>query len=197
MKTSQSGIDLIKHFEGYSSTTYLDSAGYPTIGYGHLAKPNDPLVITKWQAEMLLRQDVAWAERAVARAISAPINQPQFDSLTSFTFNLGSGSLYKSTLRKRVNAGQYLAAANELLKWVNAGGKRLKGLVKRRTMERLLFLSKLSDGLAASKMETPTQKPTISKMKTVAKPRRKVYHDTDRTLTQMRDVRTDDFFGGQ
>lgn len=141
MKTSQHGIDLIKKYEGFSSKVYLCPAGVPTIGYGHAIKWGEMLSeISPEEAEDLLRKDVVDAENAVLRLVSVSLFQCQFDALVSFTYNLGSEALRKSTLLKRLNAGQYLDAANEFNKWVNAGGKKLAGLVKRRAEERKMFL---------------------------------------------------------
>ena len=134
---TQQGLDLIKHFEGLSLETYICPAGYPTIGYGHLitATENIPEKITEDEAEALLRNDVAWAERAVLRLIRVPITDNQFDALVSFTFNLGSGALQRSTLRRKVNREEHWAVPREFLRWVWAGGRRLKGLIRRRKAE--------------------------------------------------------------
>ena len=142
MKTSQIGIDLIKRFEGFSATPYLCPAGYLTIGYGHLLQ--SPVVsrqspVSEAEAEELLRGDVQVAEKAVMRLIAVPVTQHQFDALVSFTFNLGAGALQRSTLRRKANRGEHEAVAQELLKWVFAGGKRLPGLIRRRQAEAELY----------------------------------------------------------
>lgn len=142
MKTSLIGINLIKKFEGFSAKVYLDSANLPTIGYGHLIKKGEKFTtITEEQAVEILKKDLNIAERAVNRLINVPLNQYQFNALVSFTFNLGSGSLQRSTLRAKLNRGQYVQASDEFLKWVYAGGRKLKGLIRRRKEERLMFLS--------------------------------------------------------
>lgn len=142
MKTGQKGLELIKHFEGLRLKSYQCSAAVWTIGYGHTAgvKPGD--LITTEEADAFLRQDIAESERSVSRYVSVPLTQHQFDALVSFTFNLGSGNLRTSTLLKKLNTGDYPAAAEEFLRWVNAGGKKLSGLVRRREAERALFLEK-------------------------------------------------------
>ena len=143
-------IDLIKHFEGFSETVYVCPANLPTIGYGHLLTKQElengtfTEGITKLEAERLLRKDVCFAERAVLRLIKVPLSDGQFDALVSFTFNLGSGSLQRSTLRRKLNRAEYDSIPNELMRWVNAGGRRLKGLVRRRAAEAELFLSQLA-----------------------------------------------------
>ncbi|MFG8171273.1 lysozyme [Pseudomonas aeruginosa] len=144
MRTSQRGIDLIKSSEGLRLSAYQDSVGVWTIGYGTTAgvKPGQP--ITKERAEELLRDDVKRFEDQVLRLVKVPLTQGQFDALVSFTYNLGPGALEKSTLLKLLNRGDYQGAADQFPRWVNAGGKRLEGLVKRRAAERALFLEPLS-----------------------------------------------------
>lgn len=142
-KISKTGLDLIKRFEGFSPTVYICSAGYPTIGYGHVVKPQEQEQfvggITPEQAEILLRQDVQTAERAVLRLITVPLTDGQFDALVSFTFNLGAGALQRSTLRRKVNRGDHANVPAEFRKWVWAGGRKLEGLVKRRKAESDLY----------------------------------------------------------
>lgn len=102
---TQSGLDLIKRFEGFVGNVYFCPAGYPTIGYGHVVKRSEDFSagIDAVQAEELLRQDAVIAERAVLRLIKVPLTDGQFDALVSFTFNLGGGALQRSTLRRKVN----------------------------------------------------------------------------------------------
>ena len=142
---SKTGLDVIKRFEGFSPTVYICLAGYPTIGYGHVVKPQEREQfadgITAEQAETLLRQDVQTAERAVLRLITVPLTDGQFDALVSFTFNLGAGALQRSTLRRRVNRGDHAGVPAELRKWVWAGGRKLEGLVKRRKAEAFMYAS--------------------------------------------------------
>ena len=142
MKMGEKGIDLIKYFEGFRSTVYLCAAGVPTLGFGstHGITMDSP-PITEEEGLELLMLDIAKFERGVNRLIDAPLNQNQFDALTSFAFNLGNGSLQASTLRKKVNREDYEGAADEFPRWVFAGGRKLNGLVKRRYAERALFLT--------------------------------------------------------
>lgn len=137
--TSDKGVDLIKYFEGYRSTAYNDGVGVYTIGYGHTKGVKKGDTITKEKAEAYLRQDLKDAENAVNKYVKVALNQNQFDALVSFTFNLGAGNLMKSTLLKYLNASNYQKASQEFPKWVNAGGKKLQGLVTRRAKEVELF----------------------------------------------------------
>lgn len=91
--------------------------------------------ITEAQAKDLLRKDVQEAEHAVFRLITAPLTDNQFDALVSFTYNLGSGALQRSTLRWKVNREEHAAAPAEFMKWVWAGGRKLEGLIRRREDE--------------------------------------------------------------
>jgi len=140
---SRQGLDLICRFEGFSPIIYMCPAGYPTIGYGHLiTEANKKRFldgINEDEALDLLRQDVAVAERAVLRLINVPLTQGQFDALASFTTNLGAGALQRSTLRRKVNREENADVPAELMKWVWAGGKKLKGLVRRRADKASLY----------------------------------------------------------
>ncbi|WOA30911.1 lysozyme [Alloalcanivorax xenomutans] len=140
---TQDGLDLIKRFEGFSPTVYICPAGYPTIGYGHLVRDHEQdryqQGITEQEAEDLLRRDVQVAEHAVLRLIDVPLTDGQYDALVSFTFNLGAGALQRSTLRRKVNREEHAEVPAQLMRWVWAGGKRLKGLVRRRESDAILY----------------------------------------------------------
>ncbi|QRM54721.1 lysozyme [Sinorhizobium sp. BG8] len=153
---NKSGLDLVKQFEGLRTTAYLCPAGIPTIGYGstHGLTPGDVgrKKITAPQAEILLRADLVRFEKAVSRLVTVPLTDNQFAALVSWTFNLGEGNLVKSTLLKRINAkapitdktdanGNVIVPGIERswMQWVNAGGKRLQGLVNRRAAEMKLW----------------------------------------------------------
>lgn len=147
MKTSTNGINLIKSFEGLRLKAYDDSVGVWTIGFGTIKYPNGTRVkagdsCTSQQAEDYLHNDLTSFENAVNRLVKAKLTQNQFDALVSFTYNLGETNLSKSTLLKKLNAGDYQGAADQFLVWNKAGGKVMKGLVRRREAERALFLKK-------------------------------------------------------
>ncbi len=138
---TQNGLDLIKRFEGFSRTVYFCPAGYPTIGYGHVVKDDEDFSagIDESQAEELLRQDAQIAERAVLRLINVPLADGQFDALVSFTYNLGGGALQRSTLRRKINCEEHAEVPEQFMRWVWAGGRKLKGLVRRRVAESELY----------------------------------------------------------
>lgn len=141
MEISKKGIDLIKEFEGCRLEAYQDAVGVWTIGYGHTHAVKAGDIITGEQADSFLREDAQVAEITVDGAVKVPLNQNQFDALVSFTFNLGVKNFVGSTLLEKLNEGDNQGAADEFLKWHNAGGKMLPGLLRRRAAERELFLS--------------------------------------------------------
>lgn len=134
--------NLIKHFEGFSPVTYTCPAGYRTIGYGHVIKPHEKFEepISLAEGEKILIADCKKFAFSIYKLISAPLTTNQLSALLSFTFNLGSGALQRSTLRQKINRLEYKNAAEEFLKWIYAGGKILPGLITRRKAERDLFL---------------------------------------------------------
>lgn len=146
-KTSDRGIDLIKAFEGFRAKSYQCSASVWTIGWGSTRLADGSRVtqntpeMSEDEAERLLRQQLVSYERAVLTLVPCShLTQNQFDSLVSFTYNLGSGSLRASTLRKKVLRGDP-TAPDEFPRWSYASGKFIRGLHRRRMAERKLFLS--------------------------------------------------------
>lgn len=145
MKVDAAGIDLIGQFEGLHLNAYDDGVGVWTIGWGTTVYPNGVKVkkgdkITLEQAKQYKAYDLARFEKAVNDAVKVPLNQNQFNSMVSLSYNIGESAFTSSTLVRRLNEGNYKAAADQFLVWVNAGGKRMQGLVNRRNKERELFL---------------------------------------------------------
>jgi lysozyme len=139
---SDAGLDFIRAQEGERLTTYRDQAGLPTIGVGHLLRPGEtfPVGITLEQSRELLRQDIAWVERALREDVKVPLSQRQFDALASFAFNVGPSAFLHSTLLQKLNAGDYQGAADQLLQWDKVNGQFSAGLYHRRGLERAMFL---------------------------------------------------------
>jgi len=119
---------------------YICPAGYWTIGYGRLCKPDHP-PINEEEGEIYLRQDLRTALAATLRYCPVLATEPEerLAAIADFTFNLGAGRLQTSTLRRRVNQRDWSSAAKELRRWVYGGGKVLPGLVVRREAEALLI----------------------------------------------------------
>jgi lysozyme len=137
MQLSAAGMELLKLWEGYRERTYLDVAGVPTIGYGHrlLACEHFPQGIGEAQAAEMLARDVRSAQQTVQRLVKVALTQGQFDALVDFVFNLGQGKLAGSTLLKELNAGEYQAAGEQLLRWDHAGAQENASLKARRMAE--------------------------------------------------------------
>lgn len=146
MVISQTGIDLIKEYEGCYLTAYKCPAGVWTIGYGTTepinGKPiSQGMKITQQQANELLIKNLKTYEKAVNDYTKVPLNQNQYDALVSFVYNVGCNAYKTSTLLQLLNKDDYEGAANQLPRWNKAGGKVLAGLTKRREAEKKLFLT--------------------------------------------------------
>ena len=146
MHISPSGIDLICNFEGKRLTAYDDGVGVWTIGFGTTVYPNGIKVMkgdtcTEAQAKTYMAHDLKKFEATVNKAVTVQLNQNQFDALVSLAYNIGTNAFSKSTLVKKLNANDIRGAADQFDVWVNAGGKRMQGLVNRHAKEKALFLS--------------------------------------------------------
>ena len=141
MHMSQGGLDnLLKKFEGCKLKAYRCPACILTIGYGHTSAAGAPevkegMTITQQQAEDILKADLVKYEQPVAAMVKVDLEQNQFDVLVDFAYNAGVGALKTSTLLKKINAGDFDAVPDELMKWTKGGGKVLPGLVRRRQAE--------------------------------------------------------------
>ena len=146
MAVSLFGVDLICDFEGKRLVAYDDGVGVWTIGFGTTIYPNGIKVkkgdtCTEAQAKSYMAHDLKKFEQAVNGAVNIPLNQNQFDALVSLAYNIGTGAFNKSTLVKKLNAGDIRGAADQFDVWINAGGKRMQGLVNRRAREKALYLA--------------------------------------------------------
>ncbi len=140
--------NLIADFEGYSATAYLDENDGWTIGYGHLIKSGEKFYpygsvtsISRDEADLLLISDMSAATKCVDSNVKVAINSNQKSALVSFVFNVGCEAFKSSTLLKKLNAGDFINAANEFNRWVYDDGKIVNGLVARRSKEKNLFLA--------------------------------------------------------
>lgn len=146
IEVPKAAIELAKHFEGFerkmkrgieiTAIPYICPAGFWTIGYGHLCDSKHP-PITEAEAEVYLVRDLQTALAATLRYCPVLATEPEgrLAAIVDFTFNLGAGRLQTSTLRRRVNQQDWVAAAHELRRWVHGGGRLLPGLVARRELE--------------------------------------------------------------
>jgi len=144
-------IDLIKEFEGLELKAYVDPAtgNEPiTIGYGTTYYPDGKKVkmgdvCTEQQATEYLTADVNKFAKKVKTLITSNVNDNQFGALTSFAYNVGTGNLSSSTLRKKVNANPNdISIEAEFMKWNKAAGKIMNGLTRRRAAEAKLYFTR-------------------------------------------------------
>ncbi len=162
-RITEAGLAHIKQWEGKRNVAYRDVAGVLTIGFGHtsaagIPKVRDGMRISDQEADDILRQDLRKFEAAVERLVKVPLTDNQFAVLVSFAFNVGDGAFAKSTLLRKLNKGDYEAVPVELMKWVNAGGKRVQGLVNRRAAEAGLWAK--GEFVASNTVEASTKVPS-------------------------------------
>lgn len=137
---SEAGLALTRQCEGLRLEAYQDCAGVWTIGYGHTGQDVTPdRKISEFEAEALLRSDVAEAVACVNRVVTVPIQQNHFDALVDFCFNAGVHAFTRSSLLRNLNQGRFEEAAAQFGLWVHAGGKVVPGLAKRRAAEAAMF----------------------------------------------------------
>jgi len=134
------GISIIKFFETCRLQAYLCPAGKPTIGWGRTKDVQLGQTITQEQADKFLEDDYKIFENAVKALVTVPLTEDKLGALTSFAYNVGVGAFKSSTMLRKLNAGDYDGAYNEFDRWVYGDGKKLEGLVRRRKVERTLFL---------------------------------------------------------
>ena len=158
-------IELIKRFEGYLERVnegtddvkpYRDPIGIPTIGWGAIGyedgtrvKMSDNQISIERATELLHWELARVVEPAIDRYVRTQLHPHMRGALASFAFNLGTGNLRRSTLLKRINAQRWADVPKEFAKWRLAGGKPLRGLVRRRKAEAEMFMwgvGRLYDG---------------------------------------------------
>lgn len=134
--------EFVKHWEGFRANAYRCPAGLWTIGWGHTTNVHEGDVVTAYEAEQLLLEDLQSTADRLAPYINVPVTEGQAIALTSLAFNLGVTGLVRKCpkLMKALNEGDYRAAADEFLDITNGG---LPGLVRRRQAERDLFLEEV------------------------------------------------------
>ena len=146
MRTNDEGVNLIKRYEGCSLSVYLDPINICTIGFGSTyglvgnRLDSSHRDITEDEAEYLLKRELRSTENAVARMVSSSLTSNQFSALCCLVYNIGSGNFRRSTIRMKLNRKDFNSAAKEFPKWRRAGGIILRGLVRRRRQEQILFL---------------------------------------------------------
>lgn len=167
MTMNDLGLQLTESSEGYVDHVYNDAAGNPTVCYGHLitAGQTFPNPVPYSTCVALLRQDLGSAESCVQSSVSVPLNTNQFSALVDFTFNLGCGALWSSTLLRVLNQGEYSEVPAQMARWTYAGGRQLPGLVTRRANEGTLWSTPVggaTNAPAASTTPAPASQVTAA-----------------------------------
>lgn len=144
------GLELVKRFEGWRGRAYRDAVGVWTIGYGHTSMAGPPRVtpglrITRAEGEAILRRDLRRYERVVRDAVRVPLNDNQYAALVSFCYNVGPASFRRSSALRYLNRGLYDQVPRRLALWNRAGGRVLRGLVRRRKAEGELFATPIDE----------------------------------------------------
>lgn len=144
MRTGETGLNLIKGYEGLRMSAHYAPSEQWTVGYGHTSTARHGMSVTEHEAERLLRQDVGPIEALLAETVRAPLNQNEHDALVSLIYNIGEDNWRRSSVLRKLNAGDKLAAAQAFEMWskarVNGELVALDGLVRRRAAEKSLFL---------------------------------------------------------
>lgn len=160
LRVSSQGAALAAEFEGFSATVYRDPVGVETIGYGETRAD----IIDAYRGREMSQDDAyrLLVERMendyapAVRAVGAPLAQSEFDALCSFTYNLGARIFDgNSTIGNALRAADYVGVADAFGLYVNAGGKRLAGLVRRRAREAELFRSEWGQSPEEDDMPAP------------------------------------------
>lgn len=134
---------FIAQWEGLRTNAYYDVVGIPTICYGSTSGVKITDKKTKAECDALLNDEIREYMNAVELYVKVPLPDTRKAALTAFSYNVGIGAFKKSTLLKKLNAGDTRGACNELLRWNTAGGIPIKGLTRRREQERNLCLQGL------------------------------------------------------
>jgi len=142
MEISSEGIALIKKFEGCELKAYRCAANVLTIGYGHTKDVTEDMEITQEEAETMLIHELMDYCNYVDMYVEVPLEQHQFDSLVSWTYNLGPTNLKSSTLLKVLNDKDYKGVPAQIKRWNKANGEVKQGLIRRREAEALMFENK-------------------------------------------------------
>jgi lysozyme len=142
-----SALTLIKKFEGLKLTSYPDTGGIWTIGYGNTINKDTGQAIKQGDkidlatAERWLKQDIAEREKKIKGLIKVPVSANMMAAMTSLAYNIGTGAFASSTLLRLLNSGSdKKLVADQFLRWNKVQGKEVKGLTNRRKLERELFL---------------------------------------------------------
>ena len=168
MNINKATVDLVKEFEGCKLTAYKDVAGVWTIGYGTTARaglgiiPVEGMMITQDDADRLLLDGLNKFADQIRPMLPADINDNMFGACLSLAYNIGVSGFVRSTMLAKLRDGDYARAADAFLLWNRAGGKVVKGLVRRREAERKLFLTPVFEQVPTfDERSSPAQSTTV------------------------------------
>ena len=133
---SAAGFVGITGWESFRPSAYDDGVGVSTFGFGTTAgvKPGDTITVEHALTRALT--DISKFEAGIRKCVTVPLHQYEYDAYVSLAYNIGPTAFCGSTLVRKLNAGDYAGACAEISRWVRAGGKELRGLVRRRAAER-------------------------------------------------------------
>lgn len=144
MKTGDTGLNLIKGYEGLRMSAHYAPSEQWTVGYGHTSTARHGMSVTEGDAERLLKDDISPIETLIGDTVRAPLNQNEHDAIVSLVFNIGEDNWRRSSVLRKLNEGDKLAAAQAFEMWtkahINGELVTLDGLVRRRAAEKSLFL---------------------------------------------------------
>ena len=170
LNISDTGLKLIKAFEGYRPVDREMVTGQRIVGYGHRLYSEDAVMMNKSEAEAVLRTDLEPFEDMINSEVHAPMSQSQFDALCSFSYNIGPKAFLKSDTLRALNNGRPLDAANGLDVWRKSeiAGKTyvVDALMRRRTAEKALFLRTERDLTAGREDLPPVKDMTLTGVST-------------------------------
>lgn len=129
-------VSMIAYFEGMETKPYKDVVGVRTVCFGHTGADIIPTkTYTESECLALLEKDLSKVRKGVDPLIKVDIDDNTRAAIYSFAYNVGTGAFARSTMLKKLNAGDIAGACNELKRWTYAGGKEWKGLITRREIE--------------------------------------------------------------
>lgn len=133
--------EVIQSFEKFEPKPYLCAGGHQTVGYGHRiwSHENFKKAISQKMAEELLEEDLWRFSIILHREIKQPLLVHEHAALLSFIFNVGPAAFYRSSLKQKINRGDFKGAGQEFPKWVWCRGRKLRGLLRRRLFEKKIF----------------------------------------------------------
>ncbi len=159
---SETGLKLIKAYEGFRPVDRILVNGQRVVGYGHRLFNDAPVQMSKKEAETLLKSDLQAYEDMINENVHAPLTQSQFDALTSFAYNIGPKAFLESDTLRALNNGRPLDAANGLDIWrkstINGKTYVVDALMRRRAAEKALFLRTETTPQPASGVDLPPVK---------------------------------------